>query len=67
MIINCLKNTEPHIAHYILPEILELVEELQPKTTYLTHISNKFGFHQEIENELQEHIRHTYDGLEIEY
>ena len=31
LIINCLRKTEPHIAHYILPEILELVEELQPK------------------------------------
>ena len=67
LIINCLRKTEPHIAHYILPEILELVEELQPKTTYLTHISNKFGFHQEIENELPEHIRPAYDGLEIEF
>jgi phosphoribosyl 1,2-cyclic phosphate phosphodiesterase len=67
LIINCLRKTEPHIAHYILPEILELVEELQPKMTYLTHISNKFGFHKEIENELPEHIRPAYDGLEIEF
>ena len=67
LIINCLRKTEPHIAHYILPQILELVEKLKPETTYLTHISNKFGFHKEIENELPEHIRPAYDGLEIDF
>lgn len=67
LIINCLRKTEPHIAHYILPQILELVKELEPKITYLTHISNRLGFHQELENELPEHIRPAYDGLEIEF
>lgn len=65
LIINCLRKEEPHVAHYILPQILELVEELKPKVTYLTHISNRFGFHREIENELPEHIRPAFDGLEI--
>lgn len=67
LIINCLRKTEPHIAHYILPEILELAEELQPKMTYLTHISNRLGFHKELEEELPKHIRPAYDGLEIEF
>jgi len=67
LVINCLRKTEPHIAHYILPQILELVEELKPKMTYLTHISNKFGFHKEIKNELPAHIQPAYDGLEIEF
>lgn len=67
LIINCLRKTEPHNAHYILPQIMELVEEIAPKLTYLTHISNRFGFHKEIENELPKHIRPAYDGLEIEF
>ena len=67
LIINCLRKTEPHIAHYILPEIIELVEELKPKKTFLTHISNKFGFHDEVENDLPNNIHLAYDGLEIEF
>ncbi len=65
LIINCLRKTEPHNAHFILPEILDIVNKLKPETTYLTHISNRFGFHKDIENELPENIRPAYDGLEI--
>ena len=67
LIINCLRKDEPHVAHYILPEILELVEKLQPKTTYLTHISNRFGFHDEIEAMTPANIHPAYDGLEIAF
>ena len=67
LIINCLRKDEPHVAHYILPEILELVEKLQPKTTYLTHISNRFGFHDEIEAMTPANIHPAHDGLEIEF
>ena len=67
LIINCLRKDEPHVAHYILPEILELVEKLQPKTTYLTHISNRFGFHDEIEAMTPINIHPAYDGLEIAF
>ena len=67
LIINCLRKDEPHVAHYILPEILELVEKLQPKTTYLTHISNRFGFHDEIEAMTLANIHPAHDGLEIEF
>ena len=67
LIINCLRKDEPHVAHYILPEILELVEKLQPKTTYLTHISNRFGFHDEIEAMTPANIHPAYDRLEIAF
>ena len=67
LIINCLRKDEPHVAHYILPEILELVEKLQPKTIYLTHISNRFGFHDEIEAMTPANIHPAHDGLEIEF
>ena len=31
---------EKHISHFCLSEALELIEELQPKRAYLTHISH---------------------------
>lgn len=67
LIINCLRKDEPHIAHFILPDILELEKKLKPKIIYLTHISNKFGFHNEIERITPENIHPAYDGLEIEF
>lgn len=66
-IINCLRKTEPHHSHFILPQILELVEELKPKKTYLIHTSHHLGFHEEVENELPDNIHLAYDGLEIEF
>ncbi|KFC19388.1 MBL fold metallo-hydrolase [Chryseobacterium sp. FH1] len=66
-IINCLRKTEPHHSHFILPEVLDLVEELKPKKTYLIHISHHLGFHDEVENELPDNVHLAYDGLEIEF
>lgn len=65
LIINCLRRDNPHPAHLILPQVLELVEELQPKQTYLTHMSHHIGFHDDICRELGPNILPAYDGLEI--
>lgn len=67
LIINCLRKDNPHHAHFILPEVLSLVEELKPQYTYLTHMSHLIGFHKDLEHELPEHIFPAYDGLEIEF
>lgn len=66
-IINCLRKTEPHHSHFILPQVLELVEELKPKKTFLIHISHHLGFHDEVERELPENVHLAFDGLEIEF
>lgn len=66
-IINCLRKTEPHHSHFILPQVLALVDELKPKKTYLIHISHHLGFHDEVENELPDNVHLAYDGLEIEF
>ena len=56
---------EKHISHFNLEEAIELVAELKPKKTYLTHISHLMGKHEDVQNELPEHIELAYDGLEI--
>lgn len=67
LILNCIRKDSPHPAHFILPEVVALHEELQPKKTLLTHISHYFGLHQ-IENTLlPEGIELAYDGMEIEF
>lgn len=68
LIINCLRKEEAHHSHFILPDILEIVEEVTPKQTYLTHISHLLGFHADLEKELKpRHILPAYDGLEVEF
>ena len=44
---------------------MELVDELKPKMTYLTHISHQLGKHEEVEQELPDNIRLAYDGLAV--
>lgn len=67
LIINCLRKENPHPAHFILPEVLSLIETLKPKKTYLTHLSHLIGFHNETEKELPKNIHLAYDGLEINF
>lgn len=67
LVLNCLRKADVHPAHFILPDVLKIVEELKPKKTYLTHISQQLGFHAEVEKELPENISLAYDGLEISF
>lgn len=65
LILNCIRKEELHPAHFILPQVLELFEELKPKKMYLTHISHHFGLHDEVEAELPKNVHLAYDGLEL--
>lgn len=67
LILNCLRKENQHPSHFILPEALNVVRKLAPKRTYFTHISNQLGFHEEVQQELPEHVFLAYDGLEIEF
>lgn len=65
LILNALR-LEPHISHFNLEEALALIEILQPKKTYLTHISHLLGKHDSIQAQLPENVFLAYDGLQIE-
>ena len=65
LIVNALR-IEEHPTHFNLEEALAFIAELQPKKAYLTHISHKLGFHDEVEKQLPEAIELAFDGLHIE-
>lgn len=65
LVINALR-IEEHISHFNLEQALAMIEILQPKRAYLTHISHLLGRHQEIEAQLPDHVCLAYDGLKIE-
>ncbi|HLT88333.1 MAG TPA: MBL fold metallo-hydrolase [Sphingobacterium sp.] len=65
LVVNALQE-EPHISHFTKEEAIAFAEEIQAKTTYLTHISHRFGKHEDIEKTLPEDIRVAYDRLVID-
>lgn len=66
LVINCLRDKKEHHSHFILPEVLEIIEKIEPRMAYLTHISEDFGFHQDAEKLLPQNVFLAYDGLTIE-
>lgn len=65
LIINALR-IQSHPTHLNLEEAIALSQELKPRKTYLTHISNRLGFHADIEKTLPENVFLAYDGLVLE-
>ena len=56
-----------HKSHLNLEEALELIDDLKPKKTYLTHISHHLGFHAEVEKNLPPDVFLAYDKLSLDY
>lgn len=56
---------QPHETHFCVNQALEVVQELQPKRTYFTHIAHRLG-HEETNATLPPHVRLAYDGLKID-
>lgn len=56
---------EPHPNHLNLEEALELISILNPKRTYLTHISHLMGFHEEVSKKLPPRVFLAYDTLKL--
>ncbi|PRD55922.1 MBL fold metallo-hydrolase [Sphingobacterium gobiense] len=65
LVVNALQE-EPHISHFTKDEAIAFAEQIQAETTYLTHISHRFGKHEDIERTLPEGIRVAYDRLVID-
>jgi len=65
LIINALRK-EKHISHFNLEEALQVVDVIHPEKTYLTHLSDSFGLHVNIQSNLPENVFVAWDGLKIE-
>ena len=65
LVINSLRY-EPHPSHLNIEEALDIVNFINPKKTYFTHISHNMGFHKEVCDKLPESVSLAYDGLVLE-
>ena len=64
LVINALRE-EPHESHFNLDEALAFIEDINPKSAYLTHISHLMGFHDEVQQRLPKNVYLAYDNLQI--
>ena len=65
LVINALRR-EKHLSHFNLDEALEIVEEVHPDQTWLTHISHAMGLAREVNPQLPRGVGLAYDGLSFE-
>jgi phosphoribosyl 1,2-cyclic phosphate phosphodiesterase len=64
MVLNALRQ-EKHISHFNLQEAIALVNELQVKEAYFTHISHQMGAHSTVNAGLPTGIQLAYDELVV--
>ncbi len=55
---------EPHESHFGIHEALELIERLNPRQAYITHLSHSIE-HEELSDRLPSSVYTAYDGLVI--
>jgi len=64
LILDALRH-RPHPTHSNLEQSLALVEQLQPRKAYFTHIAHELG-HEETNATFPPHVRLAFDGLKLE-
>ncbi len=55
---------QPHPTHFGLYQALEVIEQVQPKRAYLTHLSHHFD-HDTVNAQLPTGVELSYDGLVV--
>lgn len=65
LIVNCLR-INPHPTHFNLEETLAFIDQVKPKKTYLIHISQDLGFHEEVQKQLPDNVYLAFDNLIVD-
>lgn len=65
LVLNALIQKEHH-SHLNLSQALDLIDIIQPKQAYLTHMSHRMGTTASVEPLLPENVVFAYDGLTIQ-
>lgn len=64
LIVNALR-IEEHLTHQTLEDALALSRKLQPRQTYLIHMSHHIGLHEQVQRTLPNGVFLAYDGMQI--
>ena len=66
LVLNALRR-DTHISHFNLEEALLMIEKINPKKAYLTHISHLMGTHDETSKLHPDNVEIAYDGLKLTF
>ena len=66
VVLNALRH-QPHTTHQTLNQALDVGFRIGAKSTYLIHMSDGIGLHQEVSAQLPKGFFLSYDGLEVEF
>ena len=64
LILNALHHTSHH-SHLNLEEAMRLIEKINPRNAYLTHLSHHMGLHEKVNQELPSNVKLAFDGLTL--
>lgn len=65
LVLNVLRDAQKHPSPFTLSDSLNMIQKINPKRTYLTHISHLLGFHDKVQSGLPKNVYLAYDGLII--
>ncbi|WP_301911606.1 MBL fold metallo-hydrolase [Odoribacter laneus] len=64
MVLNALRK-ESHLSHFTLRQAIEVLQQLQVKEAWITHIGHQMGKAAEVTKEMPENIHLAYDKMEV--
>ena len=64
LVVNAVRK-QKHYSHFSVQEAVDLIQTVNPKQGYLTHISHSVGTYESFNPELQKPVALGYDGLKI--
>jgi len=65
LVINALHHQE-HYSHFNLQQALDFIEKINPRRTFLIHMSHKMGLYAQVEATLPPNVFLSYDGLQLD-
>jgi phosphoribosyl 1,2-cyclic phosphate phosphodiesterase len=65
-VIDALRPTKPHPAHFCLEQALEVIARVKPRQAYLTHMSHTMDY-DSLNHTLPPNVAMAYDGLKFSF
>lgn len=66
LILDALWEGDPHPTHYSVEQALEVIADLKPRQTYLTHVSHRLDY-ERMNDKLPKGVELSYDGQRIRF
>lgn len=64
LIINALRY-KPHFSHLSIPEAISIIDRINPREAYITHLCHRAPCHEQLDRQLPDNVHPAYDGLQL--